>query len=99
MKKWNANDAAIQGGPGGYVRVNLPGFGDCYAQLRACANREYLWDVWASVLGWHRGDNKVFWADLSNEARRELWTTLDDETKATAISVLGRDPYPAKEAA
>lgn len=94
MRIWNPNDATIQGGPGGYVRVTLPGFGDCYARLDACADKTYLWDVWASVLGWHRGDNKVFWGEISAEARMRLWTTLDEDAKIEAIRVLGRDPYP-----
>lgn len=95
MRIWNPNDTTIQGGPGGYVRVTLPGFGDCYARLNACADKTYLWDVWASVLGWHRGDNKIFWGEISEEARERLWTTLDEDMKIEAIRVLGRDPYPA----
>lgn len=93
MKTWNPSDETIVGGEGGYVRVDLPGFGDCLAQLHACYQPGLYCQVWASVYGWHRGDNKVFWDDLSETARAALWTTLTPHDREQAIKVLGRDPY------
>jgi hypothetical protein len=94
MKKYNPNATNIKGGPGGYVRVNLPGFGDCFAQLQACYMPGLYSQVWAVVFGWHCGDNKVFWVELDEEARKNLWGTLTSQDRSRAIKVLGRDPYP-----
>lgn len=93
MKKYNPKASDVRTGPGGYARVNLPGFGDCWATLNAFDMREYR-NVHAAVLGWHRGDNITFWKDIPEAARRALWSTLDGAEKARAVRVLGRDPYP-----
>lgn len=94
MIKYSPNAKDVKGGPGGYVRVNLPGFGDCWATLTAFEHPEFR-SVQAAVLGWHRGDNIIFWRHIPEAARRALWGTLDAEETAVAIRVLGCNPYPA----
>ena len=93
MKKYNPNAKDVKGGPGGYVRVNLPGFGDCWATLTAFDYPEFR-SVQASVLGWHRGNNILFWQHIHESDRKALWSTLDDAERAVAVKVLGCDPFP-----
>lgn len=91
MNTYKSDD--VKQGPGGYTRVELPGYGQCWARLvpTDSAYREFVaaTAVRVEILGWHRGYAPPEWRAIRCTAtRRALVGTLSKIERRSIARIL-----------